>query len=906
MATTGIQDEQRLSPAIPRVLERLRRRIRSYVWLEGITSAIAWLGLAFWLSLAIDWLFEPSRAVRGVALGVVGLVLLLVLFRLILRRIVVRLTDGNMAMLLERRFPELDESLLTTVEVAGHRETAQPFSREMLAHTCREAERRVGVVRIARVFNPSPLVRSVTAAVVLAASIALFAVILPDAFGIWARRALGFSDQLWPRRTHLTVDGFDDGYVKVARGADREVVAKADLNWELVPDVVHIRYRTEEGARGEATMNRVGHEREVRQIVDVLEPRFRKMLQLQREVYDGTVPLEQISQAEGSHSDGVQASALGSKQVEIVVEADKVLALLHEDETAVALREATSQIREDMSKATSPIRDEMNQVVEHLGQTEVDWTATLHVQSHVIAALEETIKALQRARPDYQKYTYTFQGILSPIRFDLHGGDAWIEDLLIEVVENPTIVDLDLEYQYPEYTGISARTVEVTGVMQVPKGTEVTVVARANKDLVRVQVDSALEEKSSPQVIDLSGAADPASFRYTIPSLDKDTALLFTLLDTDGIKTREPVRLALAAVADEQPQLEVRLRGIGPAITPQARIPAAGTITDDYGIARIWFEYVIDKEKAQEAAIASLAEGPTEHKLDAAVEAVDLKVKPGQKLTIGVKAEDRYKYKVDDRYEGPNVGASERWLLDVVTPQQLRTMLESRELILRQRFEVIIREVEETRDLLARIQFGTSPSGAGGDNEDSADPKKKEDGKEGDAPPTGVEPGDKPDDRTTLSPEQIRSRAVMAAQRASQNASKNRHEILGVAEAFDEIREELINNRIDSAKLRSRLKDGIADPLRTIGRDMFPRLEQRLAELEATVADPQTGPRNRLLATQQIDLILVRMRQVLTQMIELETFNEAIAQLRAIIEAERKLNEATQKRHKDKLRDLLE
>jgi hypothetical protein len=349
-------------------------------------------------------------------------------------------------------------------------------------------------------------------------------------------------------------------------------------------------------------------------------------------------------------------------------------------------------------------------------------------------------------------------------------------------------------------------------------------------------------------------------------------------------------------VADQQPQLDVRLQGIGPAITPQARIPAVGKITDDYGVARTWFEYAIDKEKPKEAPIAELADRPTEHQLDAAIEAYDLLVKPGQKLTLGVKAADRCALGA-----GPNVGSSERWLLDVVTPSQLRTMLESRELVLRQRFEVILREVEDTRDLLARIRFATSPSGSSADNKD-----KKKDSKQGDQPPAGAEPGDKPDAETTASPEQIRSRAVMAAQRASQNAAKNRLEILGVAEAFDQIREELINNRIDSAKLRSRLKDGIADPLRTIGREMYPRLEQRLAELEATIADPQTGPRNRFLATQQVDLILAQMRQVLGQMLELETFNEAIAQLRAIIEAEKKLNEATKKRHKDKLRDLLE
>ena len=59
----------------------------------------------------------------------------------------------------------------------------------------------------------------------------------------------------------------------------------------------------------------------------------------------------------------------------------------------------------------------------------------------------------------------------------------------------------------------------------------------------------------------------------------------------------------------------------------------------------------------------------------------------------------------DLRPAGPNVGISERWLLDVVSPEQLRAMLEARELVLRQRFEAIIQDVTETRDLLLGTEF---------------------------------------------------------------------------------------------------------------------------------------------------------------------------------------------------------
>ncbi len=104
----NLDDRPTLAPAVKTLLGELRRRIRQYVWLDGLAAAVAWLGAAFWVTLAADWFFEPSTAVRGVMLAVVAAVLAVVVVRLIGRRAFVRVTDGNAAMVLERRFPALE------------------------------------------------------------------------------------------------------------------------------------------------------------------------------------------------------------------------------------------------------------------------------------------------------------------------------------------------------------------------------------------------------------------------------------------------------------------------------------------------------------------------------------------------------------------------------------------------------------------------------------------------------------------------------------------------------------------------------------------------------------------------------------------------------------------------------
>ena len=61
-----------LAPRIAALLSSLRLRIRGYVWTEGLAAIVVTLGIAFWPSLAFDWLFEPPWQFRAGMLVVVG------------------------------------------------------------------------------------------------------------------------------------------------------------------------------------------------------------------------------------------------------------------------------------------------------------------------------------------------------------------------------------------------------------------------------------------------------------------------------------------------------------------------------------------------------------------------------------------------------------------------------------------------------------------------------------------------------------------------------------------------------------------------------------------------------------------------------------------------------------------
>ena len=274
-----------------------------------------------------------------------------------------------MATVLERRFPQLNDSLLTSVVLCGRQEGQADCNAEMLSRACQDAAQRIQTVRIDEVFNPRPLRNSAMAGILLIFSMLVFGIVFPNAFAIWARRSLGFSAELWPRLTRLEIDGFPGGVRKVARGSDVDIVVRADTSMPRVPKVVEIRYREEGGVHGRAAMNRVG--------------------------------------------------------------------------------------------AADPSKDR------------------------------------------YQEFTYTRRNVLSPIRFDVYGGDFRISGQMIEVVDNPTVA-LTLDCEFPAYINRQPRSLPVTGVMSLPQGSRITIRGVANKELVRVQIDTAADENtaSPPRIIE--------------------------------------------------------------------------------------------------------------------------------------------------------------------------------------------------------------------------------------------------------------------------------------------------------------------------------------------------------------------------------------------------------------------
>ncbi|QDU56060.1 hypothetical protein Pan181_22630 [Aeoliella mucimassa] len=247
---------------VSQLLARLRGRIRTYVWAEAILLALVLLGVVFWGGLLVDWMFEPSPEWRMAAHVVVSVAVVSIIVWWGLRRWLVDLSDHSLALIIERKHPELADALSSAVYIHQHQDR-DDMHPELARRTLQEAAEAVGRIDTDGLLNQVRLNRFALLVGGLAISVIALALGVPRVWDAYTER-LALSPEQWPRTVSLEIDGFEPdgqgGFVRrVARNADVPLVVKASLAEGLsAPERVTIRYRWREGRRGRDDLVRIG------------------------------------------------------------------------------------------------------------------------------------------------------------------------------------------------------------------------------------------------------------------------------------------------------------------------------------------------------------------------------------------------------------------------------------------------------------------------------------------------------------------------------------------------------------------------------------------------------------------------------------------------------------------------
>lgn len=800
-----------IRPEIQTVLSRLRRWIRRYILLEGIALTVVLACVLFWLTLGMDLAyFRISRLELPQwfrTFCTIGMLALLfgTVFVWVGLRLFRRMDQADLALTLERRFPELNDRLITAVEMS--RRPGSQVQAAMVEQVSEEAARRLSGLPLKETFNPTPLKRLLLACGILLVSLLGLGMTNAQAMERWYEAYILGRDNYWEpfRRNDLKIHvlaqpgdrlrEFDhNGIYKHPRGEDLQLVASVPESAQA-PERVNLQfvgYGPNGQRRGQVSMSRM--------------------------------------------SDG--------------------------------------------------------------------------------------------------EFHHTFNRMVNDHQLWIRGGDyVNREPLRIRVVDPPRVDSITLKCDYPTYTGMDAledRVVQVAGMqVDLPMETNFQLRATSNKPLLQARIrsprfelsfgfdkpgngqqalptrltliDSAaaalrtLELPESPEALLQAGhrgfqipcvvtaKADERLKAITEGSvfplpIAADETLQLILYDTDEIESPEPATLAINGIADRPPVVETRRTGVGIAITRMANIPVEGRITDDYGVADAWFVYQTNLQaEEQKRPLITEPSGQKEFRLGQGEPAVErfnlipLELMDGQTLILGVYATDA------DNLNGPHVAHGELFTFQIVSQDELLARLFDREVSLRARFEQIRAEMEDLRKTFQKTRQQFPAPGQKNSESDAA---------------AGNPGAGKPGESVQV--------ALAYVDRALHQVRKNHTESRSIETSFQDLREEMVNNRVDTAELLERIDRRIIEPLSLLNQGEFLDVDRRLGALRLVLdrqgdagadADAVLASMDRLLA--QMDLILAEMR-------DRGTINDLIQSLQDIIQREKKLlDQVEEKRIED-------
>lgn len=639
-----------LPPEIAALLSRLRSRIRSYVLIEGVALLLVLAGAIFWGSFLFDWAWfqlvklEPPRWLRAIVLigtvcGLAATGLAAIVFRFLRSY-----RPRSLALVLERRFPRLDDRLITAVEAAeNYGEPGSPFTQAMLERTMSDASRAAEQVNLSEVFNQRPLRKAVITAAVLVVSILGLLAVNASAMDRWARGYLGLQDLYWNRETVLVlqaiappgdrVRSFVDGQLRHARGTDL-VLQVLVAEGKVAPDRVRIDYRLAGGrGSGRAYLTRLGDQPFQHALPGLLDS---------AEIW---ITGGDFTTAHPYVVEVVDPPSLD--RVELACRYPEYTGL--NNGTAEDVR---TKVTVEGSQVSVPV--------------ETDF---------VLSGIAN--KPLQSVRID---------GDVSGRRFEISlvaGGAAPDHQAILDPTTGITLKAEDGEKEYRAELSANAFA-EDNRVWSLR-----FVLAQNAGDRLPEQITAAADSRKTIE--------EPLA-------LPPDAVLRITLEDVDGITNTEPIRLTVNGIADQPPVVEANLRGIGSSITRKARIPVAGLITDDYGLQSARFEFVIDQETEwkprelgtpPEVGVREFPLARSEAEPYARFDVLPLDLQIQQRLTLSIAAKD------GDDINGPHETRSQKFVFTVVPVEELLSILYGKELNLRRRFEQILSETKDTqKDLI--------------------------------------------------------------------------------------------------------------------------------------------------------------------------------------------------------------
>lgn len=178
-------------------------------------------------------------------------------------------------------------------------------------------------------------------------------------------------------------------------------------------------------------------------------------------------------------------------------------------------------------------------------------------------------------------------------------GEQASQQYAISLFDLPQIEQIDLAFDYPDYTGIEDLDEEDSGDMVVPEGTVVDLTVTFNKaiDEAVVEFDESYQEEdeleAQPELyadLALSIDGNVGTARFVV---NQDGVYRIQAKDQTGLESQNPLDYFIRAIEDTPPELALQRPGRDQEVMPLEEVVLQVDASDDYGLSEFTLNYSV-------------------------------------------------------------------------------------------------------------------------------------------------------------------------------------------------------------------------------------------------------------------------------------------------------------------------
>lgn len=233
-------------------LEQLHRKIHQLIWLNGLCWGLTILLMLALLVISFDWMLniiDPIiRLILG--LGVCGLVVW-TLWRNLVIPLKTPLTDLDLALKIERQYPDLKDSFSSSLLFDNQPMAHFTGSAQLRQAVIEDAYRRASQINFLELIDTHPIRKIMFSAAFLSLIVASFSLIYPLQAGLGIQRLIfPFSAPEWPQSVELQI--LDENLVPIETGPNNPYQVVEGQNFQFFvknrkgtpPDNLQLEYQT--------------------------------------------------------------------------------------------------------------------------------------------------------------------------------------------------------------------------------------------------------------------------------------------------------------------------------------------------------------------------------------------------------------------------------------------------------------------------------------------------------------------------------------------------------------------------------------------------------------------------------------------------------------------------------------